>query len=101
MVFQRWSKIGKIKNIQYEDLSLKTSEVMQNIINYLGIKIEPDKIFAVVDKYNTRKLDEEAFDCLHFHKGQIGSYKSDLTNEKVQYLNDQLKNEITAMGYAI
>ena len=77
--------------ISYEDINRKPAEVIKKVGNFLGYKLNEDKINKIAEAISFKKSKEEARKQSDMHvivnKGKIGRWKDILTNEQSERLD--------------
>jgi len=103
--YKVWKKIPA-HQVRYEDLLQKPEEVLQGILQYLGIQADDGIIQEAIsnfsfEKITGRKPGQEDKNSLEFRKGVAGDYKNKFSKFELNFINKKYKNTIEGVGYEI
>ncbi len=97
-IFKSYKKVNNVYTVSYEELLTNPTNVMEDICNYLGVKISKKNIQNILTKYNKDNKNAE-MKGLHFNKAKIQRYKEELTQEQKKVFKNEMGDVIVEMGY--
>lgn len=99
-VYKSFNKVDKVLKVRYEQLLTEPMVTIENICDYLNIKISNKQIEEILVKYDKNNQNAK-MKGLHFNKAKIERYKEELSKKEKDIFKSELGNIITEMGYSI
>lgn len=96
-----WEKCDRIPNVlllKYEDLMTDPLSCINNILNYLELSVDENKIQEILWKYS-KNNPGRARKGLHFNKAKIYRYKEEMSLEQRNACLEYFGSRLLDMGY--
>lgn len=91
-------KGSEIRVIKYEDVVFHKLEWLTDMMSYLSLSVDPEKLKAIADKHDIRP-DAERPDH-HIRQVVPGNFRKHLRPETIARLNEEFSAEMQEYGYA-
>jgi hypothetical protein len=98
-LFRQYTRIedNHFKLFRYEDVVFDKNRWIKDILDFLELEIEDEKIREIADKQNIFPKEENI--CSHIRKVTPGDYKEKLKPATIEIINEDFKDILIKYGY--
>lgn len=95
-IYRYWVATPGVLLLRYEDLVENVEREVERLCAYLDITVPEEEVNRIVQSYSTRRTERK---MTHFYKGVAGRFRQDLSPDQIAYVEGQLGDQLTSMGY--
>ncbi len=99
--WEGWTKSPHTLAVRYEDLLADTPGVLKRLAEFLALEATAEDIESVVARYAQGNQDAVTRNRLHFNKGVVGRFRSQMNASELALCQKQFGPYLQKMGYAV
>lgn len=90
-----WNSLDGTLTIRYEDFICSKLHFLKQICKHINCSLTESELNTIIAKFE----DKQKLDTANFNKGIVGRFKTEMTEEEIQYCNSLFSDELNKMGY--
>ncbi len=95
-----WKKCKNVLLVRYEDLLAHSMNEMKRLSAFLDIKVDDQTLQQIIKKYDSKQLDTQYKNHLHFNKAVVGRFRQVMSPEDLALCNRLFGEHMPRMGYS-
>lgn len=97
-IWEEWTSLDGVLILKYEEMLSNYPRVIENIIQYLSLDIQDEKLTKIMETYLPQQKPKEGVK-IHFQHGIANRFREKFSNSELDHFNTAYGKILSAMGY--